>query len=164
MISAIAAIGRNRELGKGNDLIWKIPEDLKRVRDLTTGHPLIMGRKTFDSIIAIRGSALPNRTSVVLTRDKSWSHPQAVAAYTPQEAIERAKSAPGGEDTFVFGGAEIYGLLMPFTDQLLLTQVDEEDKTADAYFPEFESQFKLTESEKHDNENLRYTFSHYVRK
>lgn len=164
MITAIAAIGKNRELGKGNDLLWKIPEDLKRVKNLTSGHPLIMGRKTFESILAIRGSALPNRTSIVLTRDKKWSHPQAVVAHSPEEAIEKAKNAEGGDEIFIFGGAEIYALTMPFTDRLDLTLVDAEDKDADAYFPAFESEFVCVgEKAQGEISNVRYTFAIYER-
>ena len=141
MISAIAAIGKNRELGKGNELLWRIPADLKRVREMTTGHPLIMGRKTFESIVAVRGSSLPGRTSVVLTRDKTWTHEGAVVVHSVHEALQAAEDAEGGDEIFIFGGEQIYAALLPYTDRLFLTEVSAEDATADAYFPEFKDEF-----------------------
>src|SRR6185503_7742279 len=108
MISAIAAIGRNRELGKGNQLIWQIPDDLKRFKSLTTGHPIIMGRKTFDSI----GRVLPNRTNIVITRDTHWNHEGVVVAHSVEDAIEKGKALDQSE-IFIIGGAQIYEAALP---------------------------------------------------
>lgn len=158
MISMIAAIGRNRELGKDNELLWRIPDDLKRVRQLTTGHPLVMGRKTFDSIIAAVGKPLPGRTSVVVTRDPDWKREGAVAAHSIEEGIEVAKQAPGGEEVFIFGGAQIYTEALPFAGKLYLTLIDDA-KDADSFFPPYEGEFtKIVAEETHEHEGLKYRF------
>jgi dihydrofolate reductase len=129
-ISAIAAIGKNGELGKHNELIWRIREDLKRVKELTMGHPLIMGRKTFDSI----GHPLPGRTNIVITRSQMCIDGCLVVDSFPK-ALEAAR-AIDSEEVFVFGGASIYAEAMPFVDRLYLTRVEEEDSEADVFFPD----------------------------
>lgn len=155
-VSAIAAIGKNRVLGKNNQLLWHIPDDLKRVRALTMGHPLVMGRKTFDSIIAVRSSALPGRTSVVVTRDAAWAHPEAVVAHSIEEAIEKAKGAPGAEEIFIFGGGQIYTEALPFTNKLYLTLIDDE-KEGDSFFPAYEAEFtKKVFEESREFQGLTY--------
>ncbi len=152
----IAAIGRNRELGKGNELLWRIPDDLKRVRQLTTGHPLVMGRKTFDSIIAAVGKPLPGRTSVVVTRDDTWEHEGAVVAHSIEEGIEIAKKVPGGEEVFIFGGAQIYAEALPCADKLYLTLIDD-TKDADSFFPAYEEEFtNIIAEEAREHEGLKY--------
>ena len=117
-ISMIAAIGKNRELGKGNDLLWKIPDDLKRFRSTTKGHPCVMGRKTFESIVAILGKPLPNRTNIVITRDKKWAAEGVIAVNSIEDAIQIAKRKPGGEEVFIIGGGEIYSLAISFAVML----------------------------------------------
>jgi len=152
----IAAIGRNRELGKGNELLWRIPDDLKRVRTLTMGHPLVMGRKTFDSIIAAVGKPLLGRTSVVVTRDSAWVHEGAVVAHSIEEGIEAARHMPGGDEVFVFGGAQIYEQALPFADKLYLTLIDD-SKDADSFFPPYEDAFtKVVSDESREHEGLKY--------
>lgn len=155
-VSMIAAIGRNRELGKGNELLWRIPDDLKRVRTLTAGHPLVMGRKTFDSIISAVGKPLPGRTSVVVTRDLAWQYDGAIVTHSIEEGIEAAKKAPGGEEVFIFGGAQIYTEALPMADKLYLTLIDDE-KEADSFFPSYESEFaKVVFEELREYEGLKY--------
>src|SRR3989338_2882403 len=95
VVAAVVAIGKNRELGKEGKLVWRIPDDVKRFRDLTRGHPLIMGRKTFESILSNRGSPLPDRTNIVITRDKDWKFEGATIVHSLQEALEKAKEALG---------------------------------------------------------------------
>lgn len=156
IVSAIAAIGRNRELGKGNDLLWRIPEDLKRVRTLTMGHPLVMGRKTFDSILTATGKPLLGRTSIVITRDANWQHEGAVVVHSIQDGIEAGKLSIGGEEIFVFGGAQIYEQALPLTDKLYITIIDDE-KDADSFFPTYENEFtKKVFEEEHEWEGLKY--------
>lgn len=133
----IAAIGKNRELGKGNDLLWRIPEDLKRFRSLTKGHPIIMGRKTYESI----GRPLPERTNIVVTRDKDWSAEGVLPVASIDEAIQLAKIKPGNDEIFIIGGGQIYELGLPFADRLYLTLI-EDFKDADSFFPEYEHLFK----------------------
>ncbi len=150
MVSIIAAIGTGRSLGKSNDLLWRIPDDLKRFKILTTGHPLVMGRKTFESI----GKPLPNRTSIVVTRDASWTHEGALVASSIEEALEKAKAID--PEVFVIGGGQIYEQALPLTDRLCLTLI-EATKEADIYFPPYEEQFtKITFHEDREHEGLKY--------
>lgn len=151
-ISIIAAVGKNRELGKGNDLIWRISADLKRVKELTTGHPLIMGRKTYDSI----GHPLPNRTNIVITRSQICIEGCLVVdSFT--KAIEAAK-AIDSEEIFIFGGASIYVEALPLTNRLYLTIIDAEDKDADAFFPDYSEFKKVIVEESHPEHNPPYTW------
>lgn len=130
-ISIIAAIGKNRELGKGNELIWRIPADLKRVRELTTGHPLIMGRKTYDSI----GHPLPNRTNIVITRSQICI--EGCLVFDSLKKGLAAARAIDTEEIFIFGGASIYAEALPLIDRLYLTIIDAEDRDADTFFPDY---------------------------
>lgn len=159
----IAAIGRNRELGKGNELLWRIPDDMKRLRQLTLGHPLVMGRKTFDSIIAAVGKPLPKRTHIVVTRNPAscqgdtltWGDEVRFVG-SIEEGMELAKKSAGGEEVFIFGGAQIYELALPYADRLYLTLIDDE-KEADTFFPEYENQFsKIVFEEAREHEGLKY--------
>lgn len=156
MIHIIAALGRNRELGKGNDLLWKIPEDLKRFKELTKGHPVIMGRKTYESL-PVR--PLPVRTNIVITRDSGWASEGALVASSLDEAIGMAAFAEGGEETFVIGGAQIYGMALPHADVLHLTLIDAEAAEADTYFPPYEGMFaKVLSCEEHEGAGLHYVW------
>jgi dihydrofolate reductase len=154
-ISVIAAIGKNRELGKDNELLWPIPEDLKRFKSLTLGHPIIMGRKTFDSI----GRPLPNRTNIVVTRDADWKAPSedVIKANSVYDAVVRAKNIDPVE-IFIIGGAQIYEEGVKFATRLYLTLVDAE-AGADTFFPPYEDLFtKKIFEETHDWNGLRYTW------
>lgn len=146
-IHIIAAIQKNnRGLGFHNELLWKIPEDLKRFKALTTGHPIIMGRKTYESI----GCPLPNRTNIVITRNADYVAPGCFVATSLGDALDRARSIEtqhaeekndGAEQKiFIIGGAEIYNQALPFADVLHLTLIDG-DKEADAFFPDY-AEFK----------------------
>jgi dihydrofolate reductase len=127
-ISLIVAAAQNGIIGRDNQLIWRLPDDLKQFKRLTTGHPVIMGRKTFDSI----GKPLPNRTSIVITRSKEWSVEGVLVVNSVEEAIEAAQKI-GTEEAFVIGGAEIYRLTLPIADKIYLTEV-QADFEGDAYF------------------------------
>ncbi len=129
MITIIAAIGQNNELGKGNDLIWHLPADLKRFKKVTSGHHIIMGRNTFDSI----GKPLPNRTTIIITRNKAYNQEGCLVANSIEEAIELAKDDP---HIYIIGGAQIYqqALATNLIDQLDITYVHE-SFDADVYFP-----------------------------
>lgn len=150
-ISAIAAVGRNRELGKNGDLIWRIKEDLGRVRDLTMGHPIIMGRKTHESI----GKPLPGRVNLVVTRDPSYTADGCVVVPSVTMAIEKA-SLLDQDEIFIFGGAQIYEAALPYTDRLYLTEIDAEDPDADTFFPNYEMFSKIVECEHRSQDNLSY--------
>ena len=164
VVSAIAAIGKDRVLGMGNKLLWHIPDDLKRFKEKTMGHPVIFGRKTFESIIGYLGKPLPGRTNIVVTRDVSGflqTHQGValmglvIARSSIEEAIKKAKKLDG-EEIFIGGGAQIYEAALPYTDRLYLTIIDDE-KEGDAYFPEYESQFtKRVFDEERESNNVRY--------
>jgi len=164
VVAAVVAIGRNRELGKDNRLLWKIPDDVQRFRDLTRGHPLILGRKTFESILSYRGSPLPDRTNIVITRDKDWKYEglpaQAgvIVTHSFKEALEKAKEAAGSDEIHIGGGAELYKEALPLIDKLYLTLIDAEGE-ADTFFPPYEKEFtrKLSE-ESHKWNGIKYRF------
>lgn len=128
MLTMIAAAAENNALGKDNDLIWHISDDLKRFKRLTSGHAIIMGRKTFESM----PKALPNRTNIVLTKKKNY-HPQgAVVVHSVEKAMELVKQDP---QPFVIGGGEIYRLFLDRCDRIELTRVHQEFD-ADVFFPD----------------------------
>lgn len=160
LISAIAAIGRNRELGTKNQLSWRISDDFKRVKELTMGHPLIMGRKTYESI----GRPLPGRTNIVVTRDQGYVAEGCVVVTSIENALEEARKVEDKE-IFIFGGAEIYKLALPFTDHLYLTLIDDEDPSADAYFPDYTEKFmETTRHGVREHEGLKYEWVEFERK
>ncbi len=154
-ISAIAAIGAHRALGKENQLLWRIPDDLKRFRALTRGHPVVMGRKTFDSIVAALGKPLPDRSNIVITRDTAWRHEGVHVAHSVEEGIESGRRLDQ-EDVFIIGGAQVYEAALPHTDKLYLTLIEDE-KEADAFFPPYEREFTRTvANETHDWQGITY--------
>ena len=132
MITIIAAIAKNNALGKDNDLIWHLPADLKRFKKVTTGHHILMGRNTFESI----GKPLPNRTTIIITRNKSYFKEGCLIANSIEEAIEMVENK---DDIFIIGGAQIYKESMQkgLVDRLDITQVHHEFE-ADVFFPEID--------------------------
>ncbi len=130
MLKILVAFDENRVIGKNNTLIWHLPADLKRFKALTTGHVIIMGRKTFESI----GKPLPNRTTIVISRQANLQIEGAIITHSVEEAILKAKSLTR-EDIFIVGGAEIYALSLPLADQILVTQLHD-IFDGDAFFPE----------------------------
>src|SRR3989338_5978809 len=154
IVSAVAAIGKNRVLGKENKLLWQIPEDLRRFKELTKGHPVIMGRKTFESIVSYLGGPLPKRFNIVVTRDKNWKYDGIIAVGSVEDAIEEAKKL----DKYIFigGGAQIYEAALPYTDRLYLTLIDDQ-KEGDSFFPAYEKIFTHIAREESDEWNgLKY--------
>lgn len=127
MITIIAAVGANNELGKDNDLVWHLPDDFKRFKALTTGHPIIMGRKTFESFPKL----LPNRKHIVITRNKNYTQAGVSVVRSLQDAIDLAKEDP---QPFVIGGGEIYSMAMPIVDKIELTRIHANFEV-DTYFP-----------------------------
>jgi len=154
-IHLIAAVQEHdRGIGYGNDLLFRIRNDLKRFKELTQGNPIVMGRRTFDSI----GRALPQRTNIVITRDPAFSKENIVVTHSLAEAFEKAEQA-SGDRIFVIGGGEIYRQALDFADILDITLV-EGQKQANVFFPDF-SDFKILEDsgEQIDEENgLKYRF------
>ena len=151
-INIIAALGRNRELGKQNELIWRVSADLKRVKALTTGHPIIMGRKTYESI----GRPLPNRTNIVISASVKEIEGCLVCG-SFEKALEAAR-AIDPEEIFIFGGASVYERALPHTDRLYLTLVDAEDSDADTFFPDYKEFNKVIEKETHMGHEPPFTW------
>lgn len=151
-ISLIAAISENRAIGKNNELLWRIPDDMRRFKELTTGHPIIMGRKTYESI----GKPLPNRTNIIITRNKDYSAPGCIVTNSLHEAIEKAGEIEQSE-IFIIGGGEIYKEGLKLTDKLYLTLIHEE-KEGDIYFPDYSEFKKEVSREEREQNGLKYTW------
>lgn len=130
IISAIVATARNLAIGHQNQIPWYLPADLKYFKKVTTGHHVIMGRKSFQSI----GRPLPNRTNVVITRDLFFVATGCTVVHTLEEALAIAE-ANGETEAFIIGGGEIYRKSWPYLDRLYLTEVDTEPMGADVFFP-----------------------------
>ncbi len=147
-VCIVVAMSRGkRAIGKQGKLLWHIPEDMKRFKELTMGHPVIMGRKTFESILSYIGKPLPGRTNIVVTRNAAYSFPEIVVAPTLADAIENAKIMDSSE-VHIGGGSEIYAQALPMVDRLYLTLVDDEPE-ADSFFPEYADAFtKVVASER----------------
>jgi len=146
-ISLISAMARNRSIGLDNRLPWHLPADLKRFKALTMGHPMILGRRTFDSI---GGRPLPGRPTIVITRQAGWTAPEAIVVHTLDEALARARELDG-EEIFVGGGEEIFRLALDSgrADRMHLTVI-ERDFPGDTFFPDFdERSWRLTWREDH---------------
>ena len=153
MITMIAAIGKNGELGKDNDLVWHLPNDLKRFKKVTAGHHVIMGRKTFESL----GKALPNRTNIVITRNENYHAKDCVVVYSLEEALEAAKD---DDNPYILGGAQIYKQALEIADILDLTLVDA-SLEADAFFPEidFSKWIEIAREDHKADEKHQYNYS-----
>lgn len=143
-ISVIAAIGKDRELGFQGELLWHLPDDMKRFKELTVGHPVIMGRKTWESLPE-RFRPLPGRTNIVVTRQAGYTADGAVVVDGLSDAFLAATDAPGSDETFIIGGGELYAAALPYATRLYLTIVDA-NAEADTYFPPYED-FKVISDE-----------------
>lgn len=153
----IAAAAENNALGKDNAMLWHLPDDFKRFRTLTTGHKIIMGRKTFESF----PKPLPKRTHIIITRDRSYTtpYPDCLVVHSMEEAIGLLKEDKQG---FIIGGGEIYTQGLQFADMIELTRVHSE-YTADTYFPEIDaSQWKLIKEEYHPKDEKHATDFSYL--
>jgi len=162
-VSLIAAVARNKVIGRDNRIPWRLPEDLKHFRKLTMGHAVIMGRKTFESIVAFSGKPLPGRDNIVITRSRDWSVNGCRIAHSLDEALVAVQR---GQEAFVIGGAEIYALALPLASRLYMTEIGR-DFTGDAFFPEFDrSRWQEIAREKHEpggEEGFGYAFVEYAR-
>lgn len=148
MISIIAIIAKNRAIGFQNKLLYNIPEDMKHFKKITTGHAVIMGKNTFNSI---NNRPLPNRVNIILTKDKNFATQNCLIANSIEESIKLAKAQNKGEIFFI-GGGQIYKQALLLADKLYLTIVDDEPKQADAFFPDY-SKFKKIISKKNIKTN-----------
>ena len=127
LVSLVVAMTRNRLIGRDNALPWRLPEDLKRFKAVTLGKPVLMGRRTFESI----GRPLPGRTNLVLTRDAQWQAPGVTAVHSLEEALAQARDST---ELAGIGGAEIFGLLLPLAGRIYLTRIHA-DIPGDTFFP-----------------------------
>jgi dihydrofolate reductase len=144
-VSLVAAVARNGVIGRDGTIPWRIPEDMQRFRALTMGHPVLMGRRTWESLPA-RFRPLPGRRNVVVTRNPEWRGEGAIRAGSLEEALELVEDAPR---VFVIGGAELYASALPLADELVLTEIDA-DVEGDTFFPAFgRSDFVEVEREPH---------------
>ncbi len=151
MISIIVVVGKNRQIGYQNKLLWELPGDMKRFKKITTGKTVIMGDKTFESI----GQSLPNRKNIVVTLDKDYKAPECEVRFSLEDVLKKYKDSK--EEVFVIGGGTIYNLSLPWADKLYLTVV-EDDPKADTFFPDY-SEFKnVVKSEKGTDNGFKYEF------
>ena len=159
MLSIIVAKSKNNVIGKDNKLLWKLPEDLKRFKKLTTGHTIIMGRKTFESI----GRVLPNRKHVILSNNPDFKIDNKNVEIV-HSVNDLQKYIDDNEENFVIGGAMIYSLLMPFVTKLYVTEVNKEFD-GDAVFPKIDlTKWEEISRESKEENNLNYDFVDYSRK
>mgnify|MGYP000063687731 CR=1 FL=1 len=152
MIKIIAAMSKNRVIGDSNALIWHLPEDLKRFKQLTTGNTIVMGRKTYESI----GKPLPNRRSIIITRDASYKVDGCEVVNSLEEALLLSNS-----DCFIIGGGEIYRQAIYIADCIYLTLIDKEFE-GDTSFPEIKD-WREASCEDFSNEEFKYSFIKYER-
>lgn len=159
MISIIAAVAANRAIGNDNKLIYWLPDDLKRFKALTTGHTIIMGRRTFESLPK---GALPNRRNIVLSRTQS-EFPGCDTYASLEEALRHCAN---DEDIYIIGGASVYEQAMPLAHRLCLTEVHDTPAQADAFFPPYNDGWKLAQKEEHgtdERHHFSFCFADYVR-
>jgi len=160
MLIQIAAIAENNAIGKNNELLWHLPDDFKHFKALTTGHYIIMGRKTFESF----PKPLPNRTHVIISRNKKFDFENCITVKSIEEAI---KTAPKDKDVYIIGGAEIYKQTIALADKLEITRVHHAFE-ADAFFPAIDSKIWKLEKEtfhpKDEKHQYSFTFQTYTRK
>lgn len=160
-LTLIAAVAENNALGKDNKMMWHLPDDFKHFKSRTSGHHIIMGRKTFESF----PSALPHRTSVIITRQAEYKAEGCIVVGSLDEAIA---VSPKNEEVFIIGGGEIYNQSIDRADKLDLTRVHAEFPDADAYFPQIdESKWELTEAIFHPRDEkhaYEMTFQTYLKK
>ncbi len=161
MISLIVAMDKKRVIGVDNKLPWHLPADLKRFKELTLGHHIVMGRKTFESI----GKPLPGRTTVIITRQREYKAEGCLVVHSLDAALLAAAS---DSETFILGGGEIFTQALETADKIYITEIDTEVPRGDAYFPELDrTQWKLlerTECSPDDKNRFRYIFLTYLKK
>lgn len=151
----VAISAADRAIGKEGKLLWHIPDDMKRFKQLTLGHPVIMGRKTFDSILSYLGNPLPDRTNIVVTRS-NISIDGCLVHHSIEDALAYAHTIEENE-IHIGGGSEIYREVLPHVDRLYLTLVHD-TKEADAYFPEYDEFTTEIFREEHEHNGLKYTW------
>jgi dihydrofolate reductase len=160
-VSVIAAVARGGVIGRDGGIPWRLPEDMGRFRELTVGHAVVMGRRTWESL-PDRFRPLPGRTNVVVTRNRDWSARGANRAGSVEEALDLLDSEP---QVFVIGGGEIYTAALPFVDELLLTELDA-DIAGDTTFPSWDREEfeEIERRERVAEDGTPFAFVRYVRR
>jgi dihydrofolate reductase len=156
IVSAIAALSRNNVIGKNNDLPWRLPDDMKFFMETTKGHHVIMGRKNYDSLHE-KFKPLPNRTNIVITRQKDFNAPGCIVLHNVEAGLKIAEKNAEPE-CFIIGGAEIYKLAMPFTTRLYLTEIHAE-VDGDTFFPDIDKDAWIEVSRKHHGVDTRHPYA-----
>lgn len=161
MTTIVVAMGKNREIGVDNQLLWHLAKDLKHFKEITSGHPIVMGRKTYESI----GKPLPNRTNIVVSRKKDWFEEGILIVGSLKEALKFAKKID--ENVFIIGGGNIYEQTIDLVDKLEVTLVDAE-LNADTFFPKIDEKiWRKTDEichEKDEKNNYNFCFQTFERK
>lgn len=157
MISIICILGKNKAIGSHNKLIWDIPPDMQRFREITFGHPVVMGRVTYETI----GRPLPGRTNIIVTHDQNFRAPRCLIAHSLKDALKMAKKI-NREEIFVIGGGQIYKETMPAADKLYLTIVNDEP-SADTFFPDYPEFSKIVKEEDHEYHGIRYKYLELIK-
>lgn len=162
-IAIVAGMGKqDRAIGKENGLLWHIPDDMKRFAALTRGKPVVMGRKTFESILEISGGPLSGRPNIVVTRNPTYVHATATIVGSLEDGLVAAAEFDA-EEIHIGGGPELYNQVLPMVTRLYLTFFHEQ-KEGDAFFPEFESDFRAVKQHSaREHEGLKYEWIDYVR-
>lgn len=163
--SLIAAVGRNRELGGGNDMLWHIPEDYRYFQETTKGHPVVMGLKTYQSLPP-SSRPLPERTNIVLMAPEelpAFDAPEGVvAAHSLEDALAYAQDVArdtGVDEVFVIGGGSVYAQALPLADRLYITEIDAEFPDAEVFFPAYKDAFpRVVRQRASSDNNYRYVF------
>ena len=153
----IVAVDKNNCIGKGNDIPWHIPKDLQYFKKQTLGCPVVMGRKTFESI----GRALPKRLNIIVTRNKDYKAPEGVLVFQDlDEAIKKAVEETSTEKVFIIGGGQIYKKSLPMVSKVFITRVDLNIEEGEAFYPALGEEFELVESHK-DFDKVDLVFETY---
>jgi len=158
MISLIVAIGKNKAIGRNNQLLWSIPEDMKHFKETTTGHTVIMGDRTYSSI----GRPLPNRKNIVVSLDENFVAEGCEVRFDLDEVLQEYKNSE--EEVFVIGGGMIYKLSLPMVDKLYLTIVDDAPIDADTFFPDYSEFNQIVKEENVDNGQYKFKFLELTKK
>lgn len=156
-ISLILSVGKNNEIGKGNDLIWHFHRDMRFFRETTTGNTVLMGRKTFESLPKV----LPNRRNIVISSDKSLKIDGAEVVHSTQEALKAAEN----DNIFVIGGGKIYAQFLPLADKIYLTEIEAECPDADTFFPQLDkSLYTRSVIGEYEENGVRFSHVLYTKK
>jgi dihydrofolate reductase len=157
MIASICAVGKNREIGFKNKLLWNIPDDMRHFKAITTGHVVVMGKNTYLSI----GCPLPNRINIVIAPEIDFEAISCLIAHSIEEALELGKKETD-KNIFIIGGGQIYKQTLPFVEKLYLTVVDD-SPVADTFFPDYSEFNKIMKKEEHEYNGLNYKFLELVK-